>query len=139
MKLVTLLLLVTMVGCGMGRKVLPEDIMGKEWTLQKCEVSGKEVAMGHEAPVLMFNDTVKIAGSTGCNRIIGDYKLHGDSLTVNIIGTTRMACPDMDFEYNYLNVMKFPMKIIVTDKGTVMELENNEQLIKLIYKVSEKR
>lgn len=133
-RLAAILSLMAMVSCGMDRSVSSEEISGKEWTLNKCEVAGKELEPGFEAPVLMFNDSVNISGSTGCNRIMGNYELRGDSLYINIIGTTRMACPNMEFENKYLQIMKVPMAIELDESGKEMILENKANQIKLVYK-----
>lgn len=42
---------------------------------------------------LRFLANNKITGNSGCNRFAGQYNLTGESLTVEGIGHTRMACP----------------------------------------------
>ncbi|WP_187262993.1 META domain-containing protein [Pontibacter beigongshangensis] len=45
------------------------------------------------------NDKVK--GFAGCNRFFGTYTLKGERLSLHSLGSTRMACPDIEVE-NYL-------------------------------------
>lgn len=44
-------------------------------------------------PYLVFNSkTQRVAGSGGCNRLTGSYKLSGDRLTFSQMALTMMAC-----------------------------------------------
>ena len=124
-KIIATLLLVMLVGCGAKKSVSPEDIIDKEWTLKSCNVAGTVMETGQQPVVLFFNDSTNVGGSAGCNRIIGNYELKNDSLTINIIGTTRMACPDMEFE----------AKVKIEENGSRMILENSEEGIDLIYEL----
>jgi len=36
----------------------------------------------------------RVAGSDGCNRVIGGYELKGDAITFGKMAGTQMACPD---------------------------------------------
>lgn len=65
------------------------------WTLR--ELDGKPVAASaDERPAtLQFDETAKrIAGSGGCNRIIGTFDRSGSTLAIVPGGMTRMACPE---------------------------------------------
>ena len=59
----------------------------------------KLVELGGSAPVperdatLEFNEG-RIAGTGGCNRIIGSYRTEGTSLAIEPGGMTKMACPE---------------------------------------------
>lgn len=43
-------------------------------------------------PHIIFNAENRIAGSDGCNRMMGTYTLDGEKLTFSQIATTMMAC-----------------------------------------------
>ncbi|TXK26211.1 META domain-containing protein, partial [Pontibacter qinzhouensis] len=43
----------------------------------------------------------KVKGFAGCNNFFGTYTLKNDRLALERLGSTRMACPDMEVE-NYL-------------------------------------
>lgn len=134
-KIIAIFLLVMLLGCGAKKSVTPDDLIDKEWTLTSCNVNGTEVDPGQEPAVLLFTDSVNVGGSSGCNRIIGNYELKDDTLTVNIIGTTRMACPDMEFESKYLGIMQNPMSVRIEDDGSRMVLENSAAGIDLTYEL----
>lgn len=134
-KIIAILSLVMLVGCSAKKSITPDDIINKEWTLKTCNVAGADIATGMEPVVLFFNDSVNVGGSAGCNRIIGNYQLKNDSLTINIIGTTRMACPDMEFESRYLNMMRNPMAVKIENDGNTMILENSAAGLNLTYEL----
>ena len=134
-KIIATLLLVMLVGCGAKKSVSPEDIIDKEWTLKSCNVAGTVMETGQQPVVLFFNDSTNVGGSAGCNRIIGNYELKNDSLRIDIIGTSRMACPDMEFEAKYLDIMQNPMAVKIEENGSRMILENSEEGIDLIYEL----
>lgn len=137
-KIVAALILVMLVGCGAKKSVTPDDLMDKEWTLTSCNVNGTEIETGDQPVVLFFADSVNVGGSSGCNRIIGNYELANDTLTINIMGTTRMACPDMEFESEYLGIMQNPMSVKIEDEGSRMILENSVAGIDLTYELQAK-
>ena len=134
-KIIVTFLLVMLVGCGAKKSVTPDDLMDKEWTLTSCNINGTKIETGEQPVVLFFADSVNVGGSSGCNRIIGNYELTNDTLTINIMGTTRMACPDMEFESKYLNMMQNPMYVRIENDGSKMVLENSTTGVDLTYEL----
>jgi heat shock protein HslJ len=61
-----------------------------------------------ETPHLIFLETERrVAGSTGCNRIMGAYTLGDDSgLQFGNLATTMMACPGMETEAAFLAALR---------------------------------
>lgn len=52
---------------------------GFQWTLVELEGAGIEVPEGRETPHLVFLDSgQRVAGSTGCNRIMGSCSISED-------------------------------------------------------------
>jgi hypothetical protein len=83
-------------------------------------------------PVLEFhlNDN-RVVGSTGCNQISGKVRMRGNKITIGQLATTRMACPNMAFEQEFLSAItnkSFQYSIdagrlmLTGDNGMVMEL-----------------
>jgi heat shock protein HslJ len=58
------------------------------------------VADGQREPHFILQPEQKrVAGSGGCNRLMGSYTLDGDRLALNQMAGTKMACPQgMDVE-----------------------------------------
>jgi putative lipoprotein len=58
-------------------------------------LGGKPVLKGigdTKAYLILHDSDKRIAGSTGCNRLVGGYELSGDSLHFTPAGMTMMAC-----------------------------------------------
>ncbi|MCD1590480.1 META domain-containing protein [Qipengyuania citrea] len=36
----------------------------------------------------------QLSGSTGCNLLIGRYRVEGSAMTINVVTTTRKVCPE---------------------------------------------
>jgi heat shock protein HslJ len=69
---------------------------GTEWKL--VEVSGAPVSAlaGQKQPHIMFDPEQKRAtGFAGCNNFFGGYEIDEASLRFGPVGSTRMACPDL--------------------------------------------
>ena len=69
-------------------------IAGTHW--RAVELAGKRVPKlpaGSE-PHLVFDATGRLAGSDGCNRVIGSYEVAADAITFEQMAGTRMACVD---------------------------------------------
>jgi heat shock protein HslJ len=47
-------------------------------------------------PHLVLEPGGKVAGSDGCNRLVGSYELTGETITFGRLAGTMMACPDTD-------------------------------------------
>jgi len=60
-----------------------------------------------EAHLVLHADDARLAGSTGCNRMMGDYERDGDRLTFGQLATTMMACPGevMELEREFLDAL----------------------------------
>ncbi|MDY7115532.1 META domain-containing protein [Halomonas sp. SSL-5] len=60
-----------------------------------------------EAHLVLHAEDARLAGSTGCNRMMGDYERDGDRLTFDQVATTMMACPGevMELEREFLDAL----------------------------------
>jgi putative lipoprotein len=79
-----------------------------QWNL--VELNGASIAPSSDKknPHLIFIEPEqRIAGSTGCNRIMGAYtRLPDGSLQIGPLATTMMACPDMEIESAFLEAVR---------------------------------
>lgn len=46
-----------------------------------------------------------VAGRTNCNRFFGKYELKGNEIDFDDMGMTRMACPDMQYESAFIEML----------------------------------
>jgi heat shock protein HslJ len=66
------------------------ELAGSEWRPQWTD--GATSAQG-DRPYIRFEVEGRIAGSGGCNRFFGSYKITGNTIEFGPLGATRMACP----------------------------------------------
>ncbi len=65
------------------------------WKLLSIDGQPARVQDNVREPHLVFQDDGKLAGSDGCNRLMGGYTTQKDQLALTPLATTRMACPDL--------------------------------------------
>jgi len=70
------------------------DLKNTYWRLSLLDSEGVQRAPDQREPHLVFHDDGRLAGSDGCNRIIGAYELDGASIEFFRLVMTRMACPE---------------------------------------------
>lgn len=78
------------------------DIEG-EWTIVKINGQPIPNPSGAQLPFIGFDtDSGRIYGNSGCNRIIASLDLQATpgSIRLEHMGSTLMACPDMETENN---------------------------------------
>lgn len=98
-------LLLAMTACCCQQENLPLE--GTSWKLSKMEsIPATAISAEEDAFTLMFNaaDTL-VAGRTNCNRFFGPYILNGKSLKFGDLGMTRMACPDLQYETSFVEML----------------------------------
>ena len=79
-------------------------LAGEEWVIE--DIAGGDIIDNSHATLQFLSDG-KVAGSTGCNRLMGSYEINGKQLTIQPGGTTMMACPPalMNQERKLLNLL----------------------------------
>lgn len=60
------------------------------------------LAETREPHLVFHSEERRLAGSTGCNRLNGEYGLDGRALDLGRLATTKMACPDQGQETRFL-------------------------------------
>jgi heat shock protein HslJ len=76
----------------------------------------------------------QVGGSAGCNQYFGTYTTDGDKLTIEVGGTTMMACapPLMDQETSYLSVLNTVAAYRIS--GEQLQLTDAEGAVVLTYR-----
>lgn len=95
--------------CGEKKKSNAEMITSHEWLLDEILYDGQEFTETPPSNVtLIFSDsTNRIAGRGGCNNFFGTYELKDDKdITVDVGGATMMACPHLEFEGKYFDLLR---------------------------------
>ena len=65
-------------------------LLGQEWVIEDIASAG---VIDNSHAALQFLPDGRLAGSTGCNRILGSYESNSTKLSLQLGGTTMMACP----------------------------------------------
>ncbi|CAI9429617.1 Heat-inducible protein [Candidatus Ornithobacterium hominis] len=47
----------------------------------------------------------KVSGFAGCNNFFGVFNSHQNNLKITQLGLTRMACPELDVEQDYIELL----------------------------------
>jgi heat shock protein HslJ len=83
----------------------------------------------NEANLVLNAEGKKLTGSTGCNPILGSYKLRGGSLSFKPAGMTKMACPDalMKQEEAFIEILKETNKYRI--EGETLELRDKKDVL----------
>ncbi|MFO8005687.1 YbaY family lipoprotein [Thioalkalivibrio sp.] len=68
------------------------DLKNTYWRLSLLDSEGVQRAPDQREPHLVFHEEDRLAGSDGCNRIVGAYALEDASIELSMLATTRMAC-----------------------------------------------
>jgi putative lipoprotein len=100
------------------------------WKL--LEVGGEPAVAGHnrqEPHMILQVQEQRLAGSSGCNRLIGTYEATGDQLRLSPTGMTMMMCPEelMQQERALTTALRETSTYRVT--GQSLELFDGEQLV----------
>jgi heat shock protein HslJ len=83
----------------------PFSLSGSEWLLEDLAGSG---VIDNVQATLTFPEACKVAGSGSCNRFFGPVEIHGDTLKLGSLASSRMACPEaaMNQETKYLQALQ---------------------------------
>jgi heat shock protein HslJ len=71
------------------RTVYPEALAGSEW--QPVCIPG-EVLPAKASAFIQFRSAGRLLGNTGCNRLMGEYRVDGEQIHIGGLSSTRKAC-----------------------------------------------
>ena len=78
------------------------DLTNTDWSLEYMNLGGvSHIVSGRKIPELSFEETA-LAADDGTNRARTTYELSGDSLSIGLIASTRMAYPEKGMPENAL-------------------------------------
>lgn len=87
---------------------LTEPLEDRYWKL--IELGGEPVAVEEgqrEAHLVLHSEDQRVSGATGCNRLMGNFEVDDERLTLGQLGTTMMACSgdNMALEQRFLEML----------------------------------
>lgn len=112
-------------GCGGD----PVDLLtGGAWQITAL---GDAALVEPERLSLNFLDAGRVAGSGGCNRIVGGVSLTGEGLHFGPMASTMMACPDplMEQERRMLDALEQVMAFDLDARGRLLLLAEDRRTV----------
>lgn len=114
-----------LVACsGMDKKEdsMKTEVMGKTYELENT-IEGSSVSISF--------DENQVAGSAGVNRYFAPYMIEGDTLSVKLVGTTRMMGPEelMAQEGEFVKNLEKAEKIEMVGEQLVITSEGGKKLV----------
>lgn len=90
--------------CRSYQKKTRRPLEGTEWQL--VQLDGRSVKAAPETFVLKLENG-SVSGAGACNRLMGSYK-KGErrALKIGPLATTKMACPNLDQEQQFLRALE---------------------------------
>lgn len=93
LKMSLLVMAMLTAGSLMSQEDRPEAILGKQWQLETVRGKAVEYPEGVSPAYVIFSDSNRLHGFSGCNNFFGTYRLTADGISIRPQGMTMMACP----------------------------------------------
>lgn len=83
-----------------------------------------------EAHLVLHHEASRLAGATGCNTLMGSYRVENERIAFGQIASTKMACPalQMEIERDFLAALKQVTTWSVDGAMLVLLSDNSEPL-----------
>ncbi len=101
-------------GQGAGQGTVQPDLAltGVRWTVESSTAGGRK-ATAPENTFVQIDDKGAVKGNYGCNSFTGRATVKGDTVTLDKLLSTQMACDVQDFELAMRKAFKEPLKAAV--------------------------
>lgn len=118
-------------------KVTEDDVEGI-WFLKELEGQETAYVFNGGLPTINFDwDRKEIFGTGGCNRYTAAFTLNGNSLKIEPIKATDMACEHMDMEMRFFELLQNVTQIKLEKESLILSDGKNETLRLLKLELSE--
>ena len=112
------------------------DLARTTWILTQMIVNGaaKPLVAGRVPTVQFHPQDGAVSGNAGCNGYGGDYTLAGETLSLNHLLQTLMACSDsslMGQEYAYMSALRRVTRLQLADN--TLTLSSSDGAVQLTY------
>lgn len=109
-------------------KGIDTSLLIGEWKLESMADGDVTTLFGDRVPTVTFDlAESRLGGNAGCNRYNATYKIEGTTLAVGPVMSTRMACPNMEGESKFTQIITgdatletFMNKITFSKEGKVV-------------------
>lgn len=109
----------------------PHHASLKDSAWQLSQLNGQPVQIdpaAHNRPHLVFSPELRVSGATGCNRLMGQAKVSGNSISLAPLATTRMACVGENLEMPFVEALNNAQRYQVTDNQLTLTDANGKVL-----------
>lgn len=116
-------------GCGY---YLPDYRIHDIWVLEKMQGTtvSKEDFNGNDVPNMEVNiNNNRFSGFSGCNRMNGSLFYEKDVLRFTQIASTRMACPNMEKESEFLSALQSGVNYKIENNRLYLSNDSEENLL----------
>lgn len=117
MKLLVCISLLALFACSNQKrmaKTANSNIYGKDWTLSM--LNGRTIGLENGKSIFIRIDSSQVLGNAGCNRLRGKVDIASDRIHFEEMITTKMACPSIDTEVEFLHALSIADRYIVNDE-----------------------
>lgn len=107
--------------CDLFQKKYGKPLVGTQWQL--VQIEGRDITPSDNYTIKFASDNT-MSGIADCNRLMAKYTAtEKGSMAISNVGSTRMACPDMEQEQRFISVLESttnykmdgPMLILISD------------------------
>ena len=98
------------------------SLAGSEW--------GPENA-GEYEQFVAFKANGEVIGHGGCNRFFGSYTQEGNTLTFGPLASTKMACPNLKQEQEFMSALQSARSVEATHMRLVIKGEDGAPVLSL--------
>ena len=109
-------------------------LTGTHWTLTQLNGESIKSESGHNDAWIELNaESKRLAGSGGCNRLMGSYELEGSTLRFRQVASTMMACPGetMPREQSFLKALSATTTFRIRGSTLILRSEDSAELARL--------
>jgi heat shock protein HslJ len=117
-------ILVLFLGC--KSEPVGGDLENTYWQLSSLKEGNRLVAQPEGNTTTLIFATEELSGQGVCNRYFADIVAEGTSLTLEGLGSTRMACEGMDFENIYFQTLREAHGYSVLKNKLIIFSENGQ-------------
>ncbi len=110
----------------------PTALVGTVWKL--TEINNQAITLDKDfpkEPQLTFNPDHSVNGNLGCNGFGASYESKNNTLTINQIVSTQMACPNLEIEQKFIDVLNHSASFEIKSTTLLLKNEKEEVLAKL--------
>lgn len=115
------------------------QLTANKWQLKEMSVGNKKAVLPERVPSVEFADSNAMYGFSGCNRFFGKYTTEGNTIKIEPGGSTMMACPNLQFEDQFMKVFAQMTSYSITNKELKLTDKAKKQILIFVPQKEEQR